>query len=732
MCVVLVAFNSVAFAQDARITNPDAESEAVRSATHQPAPGQIKHVVYIMKENRSFDHYFGQYPGADGTTTGVISTGQSFPLFRAPDVMFHDGDHNYDSALTAENGGKMDQFDLSNWGNENGDFQAYSQMTQADIPNYWAYAQNFVLSDHTFESDNSPSFNAHFYTVAATGEGSTTVPQLAGHTLASWGCDTLPAVTVTLFDSVGAYYDTFPCFNSQTMADSLNNASPSPLTWKFYGPLDPQGGYEHSAFDYIQHIRYGNQWTTNVVPYNQFVTDAEAGNLPAVSWIIADSAETEHPPNGTCNGENWTVKQINAIMNGPAEQWNSTVIYVTWDEWGGFYDHVQPPYVDQWGFGIRVPMLIISPYALKGHVTHTTYEFSSPLKFIEENWNLPPLTDRDENANDTTDSFNFSQNPLPPMPLQQRQCPVLNTTIRNWSNVPVGKSVVLPITVTNWSSSAMTIGAMTTTGNFKVSSGGTCTTSLAAGKQCLIKVAFTPKGTGVQTGTLKVTDGGPNSPQTVNLTGVGTAIQLPIHYPGLNFSLTDMGATTQQSVQLSNTSSSAVTINQIQVIGDYSETDNCGSSLAGGASCNITVTFSPTVSGYRKGSLVIWDDDPGSPQMGRLVGTATSITQKPDTLTFSSPVGQKSAAQNITITNVSNVPLIFENVTIKAPFAATNNCPANIAAGAQCTISVTFTPAKSGQVTQTMNLNDGDFLSPQNVFLTGNGTTAVTTAAKTE
>jgi trimeric autotransporter adhesin len=373
-------------------------------------------------------------------------------------------------------------------------------------------------------------------------------------------------------------------------------------------------------------------------------------------------------------------------------------------------------------------MLIISPYALKGHVSHTTYEFSSPLKFIEENWDLPYLTDRDENANDTTDAFNFNQDPLPPLPLQERQCPVLNTTIRNWSNVPVTKSVVLPITVTNWGSTAMTIGKMTTTGNYKVSSGGTCSTSLAAGQQCLIKVAFTPKGTGVQTGVLTVTDSGPNSPQTVNLTGVGTAMELPIHYPGLNFSLTDMGATTQQSVQLSNTSSSAVTINQIQVIGDYSESDNCGSSLAGGASCNITVTFNPTVSGYRKGNLVIWDDDPGSPQMGRLQGTATSITQKPDTLTFSSTVGKESAPQSITVTNVSNVPLIFESVTVKAPFSATNKCPASLAAGAQCTISVTFTPTASGQVKQTMNLNDGDFLSPQNVFLTGNGTSGAKAA----
>jgi phospholipase C len=720
---VLIAFAAASPAQAPR----EVRQPTRIASSNLPAPGQIQHVVFIMKENRSFDHYFGQFPGADGVTSGYISDGQQIPLWRAPDVMFHDGDHNYDSALTAKDGGKMDQFDLSNWGNVNGDFQAYSQMTQADIPNYWAYAQNFVLSDHTFESETSPSYNAHFYSIAASGEETVTVPFLGNKNLASWGCDALPGVLVTVFDSAGVYSDTYPCFNLPTLADSLNNASPQ-LSWKFYAPPYPVGGYEHSAFDYVQHIRDSSYWNTNVVNNAQFVTDALAGNLPTVSWIIADTPATEHPPNSTCVGENWTVQQINAVMQGPADQWNSTVIFVTWDEWGGFYDHMDPPVVDQWGYGLRVPMLIISPYSYQpGYITHTTYEFSSVLKFIEENFNLPFLTDRDANANDTSDSFNFNQNPQPPLVLNERSCPVVNTTVRNWSDVPLTKSVKLPITVNNWGNTAMTIGTLNTTGNYKVTSGGTCGSSLAAGSSCTIDVAFSPKAAGVQTGVLTVNDSGPNSPQTVNLTGVGTAINLPVHYPGLSFSQTFLGSTAQQSVQLSNTSTSAVTLDQIQTIGDYSQTNNCGSSLAAGSSCQITVTFAPTTSGYRQGNLVIWDNDPGSPQMGRLTGTATAIARTPYTLTFSGAVGQTSAAQTITVTNNSSLPVTLESVTVLAPFNQTNNCAPQIPAASECTINVTFSPQKQGDFKATLYINDSDFMSPQEVYLTGNGSSSSVT-----
>lgn len=685
-----------------------------------PAPGQVQHIVFIMKENRSFDHYFGQYPGANGTTTGVISTGQTIPLWRGPDKMFHDGDHSRWAGLIGVDGGLMDHFDIAPEGNENGDYEMYTQMTQADIPNYWTYAQNFVLSDNTYESDLSASWSPHLWAIAATGENAATVPTLPGkgHT-GSWGCDANPASLITLVDSLNVYYDVFPCFDSPTIADSINNNPP--LTWKSYTPLQPEGGFEHNAFDYIKHIRYSKYWKGNNLDYHQFVTDALAGNLPSVSWVKAPTPQTEHPPNGACAGENWTVDQINAIMQGPRSQWESTVIFVTWDEWGGFYDHVNPPQVDNLGLGIRVPMLIISPYPKQqGYVTHTQYEFASPVKFIEEVFNLPYLTERDANANDTTDSFNFNQSPLAPLYLQPRACPVAGTTLMPFGNVVLKKTRTMNVTVTNYQSTTMSFGKITTTGDYAVGH-GTCGATLAPGKACTVKVAFTPKAAGLRTGVLTINDSDPSSPQTVNLQGTGTYLNLPMPYPGLGFSVTMLGSNHQQQVQLSNTGSSTVTINQIQTVGDYSETDNCGTELTAGSNCQITVTFTPTATGYRNGNLIIWDSDPGSPHQGMLQGSGEAFERQPGSLNFSTPVGHTSNPQPITVTNTANVPLTLESVTVAPPFNQTSNCPTQLGAGGQCTIQVTFSPTKKGQVSELLFINDEDLTSPQKVNVVGTG-----------
>jgi phospholipase C len=181
-----------------------------------------------------------------------------------------------------------------------------------------------------------------------------------------------------------------------------------------------ESGYIWSALDAIDHIRNTSLWADHVVPTAQFVADAATGKLPAVSWLVVSADQSEHPPASVCVGENWTVQQLNAVMQG--RDWKSTAMFLTWDDFGGFYDHVPPPQVDNFGFGPRVPLLIISPYAKKDFISRTFYEFSSVLKFIEERFSLPPLTDRDSEANDMLDSFDFDQRPLPPLILQQRQC----------------------------------------------------------------------------------------------------------------------------------------------------------------------------------------------------------------------------------------------------------------------------------------------------------------------
>lgn len=388
-------------------------ARALASAQSPSAAGieKIQHIVFIIKENRTFDNYFGTFPGADGATSGAISTGRVIPLGHLPDKTPRDISHSFNAAVTAMDGGKMDKFDVISGGNQNGDYLAYTQFVESDIPNYFAYARNFVLGDRMFSSLTGPSFPNHLYTVGAQSGGAINNP-----TGGVWGCDAASTARVQVMDPLGNLSQEFPCFDFPTLADRLQSAG---LTWRYYAPRQGESGYIWSALNAINHIRNTGLWTSNVVHHTQFVTDAMNGNLPNVCWIVTGPT-SEHPPDSSCLGENWTVQQVNAVMQGP--NWNSTAIFITWDDFGGFYDHVPPPKVDNYGFGPRVPLLIISPFAKQGYISHTQYEFSSLLKFAEARFNLAPLTPRDTMSNDMTDSFNFDQDPRPLFMLQTRVC----------------------------------------------------------------------------------------------------------------------------------------------------------------------------------------------------------------------------------------------------------------------------------------------------------------------
>jgi len=374
---------------------------------------RIRHIVIIVKENRTFDNYFGTFPGADGATTGVIHTGETVTLGQTPDRTPHDIDHSFQAAVKAINGGLMNQFDLITGGNVHGELLAYTQLTENDIPNYFAYARSFTLADAMFSSLTGPSFPNHLYTVGAQSGGAINNPRNSGN---KWGCDADDGADVQVMDENGVKSFASPCFDFTTLADLLEAKGHS---WRYYAPPQGQPGYIWSALDAIAHIRLTDLWTQHVVPDTQFEQDALAGDLPAVSWVVT-GAGSEHPPSSSCVGENWTVRQVNAIMQGP--RWKSTAVFVTWDDFGGFYDHVPPPTVDNFGFGSRVPLLIISPYARPGFIAHTVYEFSSLLRFVETRFRLAPLTARDSAANDLLDSFDFTQRPLGPLILQERDC----------------------------------------------------------------------------------------------------------------------------------------------------------------------------------------------------------------------------------------------------------------------------------------------------------------------
>ncbi len=316
----------------------------------------------------------------------------------------------------------MDKFCANSSSRQNGIDISDAQFHQADIPNYWQYAQNFALSDNFFSTIMGPSFPNHLFAIA--GEDNNVDGMLHNSKPGSntgWGCDSPPSTRVEERNQFNQVTDVFPCFNFQTLGDLLDQAG---LTWKFYAPSQGTKGYTWSTYDAINHIRNGPDWKNNVVPYTQFASDAANGQLPHVSWLVQPSNLSDHPPYSVCAGENWTVSQINAVM-GNQQLWASTAIVLTWDDWGGFYDHVPPPRgpnpVIQYGF--RVPTIVMSPDAIPGYVDHTFYTFSSILKFVEDNWGLPSLTGLDGGSNDMQASFNFNQQPLPPLVLQQRTCP---------------------------------------------------------------------------------------------------------------------------------------------------------------------------------------------------------------------------------------------------------------------------------------------------------------------
>jgi phospholipase C len=380
----------------------------------------------MVKENRTFDDYFGTFPGADGATTYKDPHGKVHQLNHQPDMLFSDIGHDHTSFLTAYNHGKMDGFSkiagaIQNINGKKTDV-ADSQFYQSDIPNYWQYAQTFALPDRFFYAVQSDSFPNHLFTIAAQDDDVAGIPN-APHTFnLRWGCDAPKGSSVEEIHADGKVTHTFPCFNDfQTLGDLLTAHN---ISWKYYAPGQDKIGYQYSTYDAIKDIRETQQWQQHVVDYMQFAKDAAAGSLPTVSWLVQPDATSDHPGASVCAGENWTVSQINPIMQN-SSLWQSTAILLTWDDFGGLYDHVVPPVGpnSHLEYGFRAPLIVISPYAKPHYIDHTQYTFPSMLKFAETILGLPSLGGLDKSANDLVHAFDFNQNPLPPLVLKQRTCP---------------------------------------------------------------------------------------------------------------------------------------------------------------------------------------------------------------------------------------------------------------------------------------------------------------------
>jgi len=340
------------------------------------------------------------------------------PLTRAPLQRAHDLPHCYNCNVASIDGGLMDGFNQT----DAADQYAFTQFHRSDVAAYWSWAKHYVLADRFFASAIGPSFPNHMYSIAATSGGALDNPWQPPSTLVqmqqqgyakSWGCDIARDGYVEIVDPEGYMVKVPPCFDFETEGDLLNAKH---IPWAYYAATNAQLGYIWSAYSAID--RYRNDpslWAKHIRPVDDVIRDIGADRLPPVTWITPRFQLSQHPEYNFCWGQNWTIEVVNALMRSAA--WKNTLLVVSWDDFGGFYDHVPPVRLDDNGLGIRVPAMVISPYAKPGYVDDTMYEFSSVLRFIEDNWSLRPfLTRRDRIADGLRNAMDFSQQPSAPDP----------------------------------------------------------------------------------------------------------------------------------------------------------------------------------------------------------------------------------------------------------------------------------------------------------------------------
>lgn len=366
--------------------------------------GKIEHVVIIVQENRSFDNLFNGYPGADTAQSGLNHLGQTITLkaehlYDGPDLS-----HRHYSWWASYDNGAMDGFDIDI--PPGGDpTYPYHFVPSTDTVPYWTMAQQYVLADRMFQSNTAGSYPAHLYIVA--GQSA----MIAGNpNNTPWGCDAPPKTTVGLEAPDGqTTQGPFPCFTWPTLADLLDAAH---YTWRFYAPTIDNSGGIWNTYQSFSSIRYGPDWQHDIIsPETNVLNDIPAGQLAQITWIVPSGENSDHPGSYSATGPQWVSSIVNAI--GQSKFWSSTAIFIVWDDWGGWYDHVAPPQLDQMGLGFRVPLLIVSPYVHKGYVSHQQHEFGSIIKFVEEQFHLPSLGQTDQRADDFSDCFDFSQTPAP-------------------------------------------------------------------------------------------------------------------------------------------------------------------------------------------------------------------------------------------------------------------------------------------------------------------------------
>lgn len=388
----------------------------------QPDAHRIKHVVVIVQENRSVDNLFNGFPGADTVQSGKNSRGQTVQLVSTPLTAPYDISHKHSAWVQDDANGQMDGFDTetencyskSSYKCPRADVASYGYVPRGDVQPYWDLAGQYTFGDRMFQTNQGPSFPAHQYIVSATSAISDRSNLKAAENPSDpqgrqrqGGCDSLQDATVVTIDPKGNEATAvFPCFVRDSIFRLMNVKG---VSWHYYQEFHGSG--EWHAVDALKPIWQGRSYQNVVWPSSKVLKDVAAGQLSDVTFVTPSSDESDHPAKNNGTGPSWVASIVNAIGNSP--YWSNTAIFVIWDDWGGWYDHVPPTVYNSYEDGFRVPLIVISPYAKQGHVSHVRYEFGSILKFIEKTFDLGSLGRTDVRSHDLTDCFSFNRKPRP-------------------------------------------------------------------------------------------------------------------------------------------------------------------------------------------------------------------------------------------------------------------------------------------------------------------------------
>ncbi len=391
---------------------------AVRPQVLQPivrraATSPIQHVIFVVQENRSFNFMFMGYKGALTQNYGYDTNHNKIMLHQQTISTSWDIDHSINAYYADCDGtGSLPGTNckLDGWNNaeaccnQPANF-GYAYAIPSEVKPYWTMAKQYVLADHMFQSNLDGSFVSHQYAIAAYADQTVNFPS------SDWGCPGGAEDRVETLTQQRTYGQSIvTCFNDPTIGAEADTAG---LTWRFYTGSPTGNGGIWSAYQAISPIYNGSDWNADVIPsQSQFLSDVGKGKLANITWITPTWSNSDHGGMDSSGGPAWVTSIVDAV--GKSKFWDSTAIFVMWDDWGGFFDPVQPVTEDYDGLGFRVPLIIISPYAKKHFVAHAQYETASVLRFIEDNFGLGQLAAADARANDPASAaFNYNRKPRP-------------------------------------------------------------------------------------------------------------------------------------------------------------------------------------------------------------------------------------------------------------------------------------------------------------------------------